>query len=75
LGSNPIVNKGCIFQPVPDFFLAIETLNEPSPSVNPVINQGFKLKIFVFLSEDLGSSRFLESVLRIVVECSCLFRI
>jgi len=36
---------GTIFQPVPDFFLVIETANEPSPSVKPVTNQGFKLKV------------------------------
>ena len=43
--SNPIVNVGWIFQPVPDFFLEVEIVNEPSPSVNPVINQGFNLKL------------------------------
>lgn len=44
-----MVKIGWIFQPVPDFFLAIETANEPSPSVNPVMNQGFKLKLSSYL--------------------------
>ena len=61
---------GTIFQPVPDFFLVIETANEPSPSVKPVMNQGFKLKLS--LSLDNFCLRFFESL---VVEYSCLFRI
>lgn len=43
-----MVNIGGIFKPIPDFFFAIETANEPSPSVNPVMNQGFKLSPYLY---------------------------
>jgi hypothetical protein len=40
----------------------IETENEPSPSVKPVINQGFKLKPSLCINEliFLGSFVFVE---------------
>ena len=51
IGSNPIVNMGTIFQPIPSFFFVIETANEPSPSVKPVTNQGFNLKPFLCIKD------------------------
>jgi len=70
--SSPIVNIGTIFHPIPSFFLVIETANEPSPSVKPVTNQGFKLK--PSFTKDLTLLRF--SVLSFAVdEYKRLFKI
>src|SRR3954468_24066182 len=62
---------GLIFQPIPDFFLAIETVNEPSPSINPVTNQGFKLPSSIV--DNFGWILLLFELL--VVEYCRLFRI
>jgi len=34
----------------------METENDPSPSVNPVINQGFKLKLSLLIPPSTGIS-------------------
>jgi hypothetical protein len=53
----------------------IETVNEPSPSVKPVTNQGFNLNPFLCIKDLIFFCSFVIVVVVVVVEYKCLFKI